>query len=159
MREARDGLKCFPEAGWSRQDFDIFPDRFDRVALAEDGMPLRHETAGFGEQQEEDPVDHDERLVSGSDPIRFLKVLQHSPLAPRRDECPRERHERLLYAVLERTANGYEVLFGNGDRAIECRLTVRGREDERRGAKQSPHGRKRRVVLGNRVQVEFEKAP
>ncbi len=144
---------------WPRKDFDIFPDRLDRVALAEDGMPARHETAGFGEQQEEDPVDHDERLVRGSDPIRLLKVLPHTPAAARRDKCTRERHQRLLNAVLQRIANGYAVLFGDGDRAIECWLTVRGRGDERRSAKQSPHGRKRRVVLGDRVQIEFEKAP
>jgi hypothetical protein len=122
-------------------------------------MPARHETAGFGEQQEEDPVDHDERLVRGSVPIRLLKVLPHTPAAARRDKCTREPHQRLLNAVLQRIANGYAVLFGDCDRPIECWLTVRARGNDRRSAKQSPHGCKRRVVLGDRVQIEFEKAP
>ncbi len=58
--EPRDGLERFPQAAGVRAAFDERPQRLDGVAVPVDRMPLRDQSPGLGEQEEQDAVHDDE---------------------------------------------------------------------------------------------------
>ncbi len=62
MCEARDGQDRLPHARRPPVALDPRPQRFDRVTVPVDRMPLRDEPARFGEQQEQDPKDYGESV-------------------------------------------------------------------------------------------------
>ena len=60
--EPRDRLQRLPEPGRGRLAFGHRPERFDRVAVPVDRVPLRDQAARLGEQQKQDPIDDRERV-------------------------------------------------------------------------------------------------
>ena len=64
MGEARDGLERLPQPD-RLAAFGLRAQRFDRVAAPVDRMPLRHEAARLGEEQEQHPIHHGQRLRKG----------------------------------------------------------------------------------------------
>ena len=108
MREPRDGLQRLPDPHRPRQHLDRAAQRFDRVAVAVDRMPARHEAAGFGKEQKQNPIHDDQRLVEPGDRcLRLRKTCvlsagsrRPAPVAGRR-ECAREVSQCLVNPALQ----------------------------------------------------------
>ena len=65
--EAGDGLQRLPDADGCWQCLDRPTQRLDGVGVAIDRMPPRHEAAGFGKEEKENAVDHDQRFIKCGD--------------------------------------------------------------------------------------------
>ena len=112
-------------------------------------MPRRHEVAGLGKEQEEQPVHHDQRL------IEQLRV----GVAPRHGGA--ERRDQLQHGIVnsgsEGTSHGGAMPLGMIEHALEHRpIAASG---ERAGAEQRAQDTKTSLDLQRHLHLELNPAP
>jgi hypothetical protein len=95
MRQPRDGLQRFPHALWPCVPFNRNPEGLDRVTGAVYGVPAGDEPPRLREQEEQEAVQHYERLVEQRGRGRT------STLALRSREGAQQMFERVVDPALK----------------------------------------------------------
>ena len=93
MRQPGDRLQRLPQPWRVVLALTWVPQRLNRVAVAIDGVPHRHQSTSLREQEEQDAIDDDERFVKE-------RGGAESPLAAGGSERAQERDERLVHTLL-----------------------------------------------------------